>query len=127
MALTNDGGYIIACNSLVKIDSEFNIQWSQPYEYEHGSARCVIQTSDGGYALAGIDLVIVDGDLSDTDAWLVKTDPEGNIPEFPAWTILPIVVAITLIAIYFKRRYSAQAEHLRVDFTEGFFHVFPQG
>ena len=31
MALTNDGGIVIACNSLVKIDSEGNIQWSQPY------------------------------------------------------------------------------------------------
>jgi hypothetical protein len=109
MALTNDGGYIMACNSLVKIDSEGNIQWNQPYEY--GSAHCVIQTSDGGYALAGTGGIIIDDDLAGYFAYLIKTDPEGNIPEFPAWTILPLVVATTLITIYFKKMFSSSRHY----------------
>jgi len=104
MALTNDGGYIMACNSLVKIDSEGKIQWNQPSVY--GSVNCVIQTSDDGYALVGEHLIVADNDLSDIDAWLIKTDSEGNIPEFPSWTIVLLVVATTLIAIYFKKRIS---------------------
>jgi hypothetical protein len=102
MTLTSDGGYIVACSSLVKIDSEGSIQWSQPYEY--GSAHCVIQTSDGGYALAGTQMVIGDDAPTGSYAWLIKTDSEGNIPEFPLWTIVPLVVATTLIAIYFKKK-----------------------
>jgi hypothetical protein len=109
MALTSDGGYIIACSSLVKIDSEGNIQWNQPYEY--GSAHCVIQTSDSGYALAGTQMVIIDNAPDGSYAWLIKTDPEGNIPEFPAWTILPLVVATTLIAIYFKKKIFSSSRH----------------
>jgi len=104
MALTNDGGYIMACNSLVKIDSEGKIQWNQPSVY--GSVNCVIQTSDDGYALVGEHLIVADNDLSDIDAWLIKTDSEGNIPEFPSWTIVLLVVATTLITIYFKKRIS---------------------
>jgi hypothetical protein len=102
MALTSDGGYIVACSSLVKIDSEGSIQWSQPYEY--GSPRCVVQTSDGGYALAGTQMVIADDAPTGSYAWIIKTDSEGNIPEFPSWTIVPLVVATTLIAIYFKKK-----------------------
>jgi hypothetical protein len=107
MALTSDGGYILACSSLVRIDSEYNIQWNQPYEY--GGAHCVIQTSDGGYALAGTNIIIIDDDLAGYYAWLIKTDTEGNISEFPSWTIVPLVVATTLITIYFKKRISSKS------------------
>jgi hypothetical protein len=109
MALTNDGGYIFACSSLVKIDSEGSIQWSQLYEY--GSAHCVIQTSDGGYALAGTQMVIVDDAPAGSYAWLIKADPEGNIPEFAAWTILPLVIATIVLAIYFKKRMFSSSQH----------------
>jgi hypothetical protein len=99
---TSDGGYAIAGSMLVKTDSEGSIQWSQPYEY--GSPRCVVQTSDGGYALAGTQMVIADDAPTGSYAWIIKTDSEGNIPEFPSWTIVPLVVATTLIAIYFKKK-----------------------
>jgi hypothetical protein len=49
-------------------------------------------------------MIIVDDAPAGSYAWLIKTDPEGNIPEFPAWTILPLVAATTLIAIYFKKK-----------------------
>jgi hypothetical protein len=110
MALTSDGGYIVTCSSLVKIDSEGSIQWSQPYEF--GSACCVIQTSDGGYALAGTQMVIGDDVPTGSYAWLIKTDSEGNIPEFPSWTIVPLVVATTLIAIYFKKKTFSKSKLL---------------
>ena len=109
MALTSDGGYILACSSLVKIDSEYKIQWNQPYEY--GGARCVIQTSDGGYALAGTNIIIIDDDLAGYYAWLIKTDPEGNIPEFPSWIILPLLLMATLVAIIYKKKLHKCLSH----------------
>jgi len=106
MALTRDGGYIIACSSLVKIDSEDNIQWNQPYEHKYGAARCVIQTSDGGYALAGTGRVIIDNDLAGYYAWLIKTDPEGNIPENTRLSLgfLALGIALLVLKIAFQKR-----------------------
>ena len=67
--------------SLVKTDSLGKIQWNQKYEgQQSGSllpstaiANCIIQTSDGGYALAGYNSN--DGVMP----WLVKTDSSGNV------------------------------------------------
>jgi parallel beta-helix repeat protein len=75
---TDDGGYALAgrTNSLgaglldfwlVKIDAAGNVQWNKTYggtgdEY----AMTLIQTDDGGYALAG-------------SGWLVKTDTNGDM------------------------------------------------
>lgn len=100
MALTSDGGYILACSSLVKIDSEGNIQWTQPY----GNANSVIQTSDEGYALAGTNMVIIDDAPSDSYAWLIKLNHEGNIPEFPSWTILPLLVLTIVVVIVYRKK-----------------------
>ena len=88
MVRTSDGGYALAgyTNSsgaggydfyLVKTDVAGNVQWSRTYggkNVEQGYS--VIQTSDGGYALAG--LTISFGAGSD-DAYLVKTDSSGNM------------------------------------------------
>jgi len=106
---TSDGGYVIGGTKLVKTDSEGNIQWKQTYGETLDRGYSLIQTSDGGYALAGTSTVIIDDDLVCYYAWLIKTDPEGNIPEFPSWTIVPLVVATTLITIYFKKRVSSKS------------------
>lgn len=77
-----------------------SVMWSKTYTgtpYE--TAESVIETSDGGYALAGYK-----GDYTDpfthADFWLIKTDEYGIIPEFPSWTslltILVVAVAITI-------------------------------
>ncbi|MFX0065129.1 MAG: hypothetical protein ACFFC7_23400, partial [Candidatus Hermodarchaeota archaeon] len=57
---------------LVKTDSNGIPQWSQTYGGEkHESAHALIQTSDGGYALAGRTASYGAGGL---DYWLVKTE-----------------------------------------------------
>jgi hypothetical protein len=89
MVQTKDGGYAIAgaCQVylyggsqnhalLLKVDAEGSMQWSNTYggagiDY----ARSVIQTSDGGYAIAGCTSSYGAGDF---DYWLVKTDAMGN-------------------------------------------------
>ena len=84
---TSDGGYAMAgyTNSygagkadfwLVKTDSLGSQQWNKTYGgMADDWASCVIQTSDGGYALAGSTYSSSD---SGYDFWLVKTDSSGN-------------------------------------------------
>ena len=85
---TDDGGYAIAGLTssfdigggdvwLVKTDSAGNIEWSRTYGgSEYDSASCVIQTVDGGYAIAGVTESFGAGGF---DFWLVKTYKDGNV------------------------------------------------
>ena len=84
---TFDGGYALAGETwsfetvnpdfwLVKTDSTGNMQWNKTYGGTQGeTAYSVIQTFDGGYALAGMATISID----DKDFWLVKTDSAGNM------------------------------------------------
>jgi hypothetical protein len=84
--------------------------WSQTYggaSYE--TAQSVVETSDGGYALAGYS--DNDGYGFYSDFWLVKTDANG-IPEFPSWTIMPLLLIATLAAIFYKRRLFGKSANI---------------
>ena len=86
---TTDGGYAIAgCTTsfgagiwdywLVKTDSTGNMQWNHTYDRTTVDyVWSVVQTSDGGYALAGSSGSFSNAELS--DFWLVKTDSTGNM------------------------------------------------
>jgi len=84
---TSDGGYAMAGSTssfgaaggrayLVKTDAAGNMQWNKTY----GAIACwgssVVQTSDGGYAIAG---TISTFPISNWDVYLVKTDAAGNM------------------------------------------------
>jgi hypothetical protein len=87
MVSTSDGGYAIAgfTNSfgagrndawLVKTDSSGNELWSKTYGgTDDDQAWSVVQTGDGGYALAGCTNSSGAGDY---DFYLIKTDSSGN-------------------------------------------------
>jgi len=82
---------------LIKTDSSGNMEWNQTYGY--GRANSVIQTSDGGYAMAGYK---IEGFPT---FCLVKTDEAGIIPEFPSLLLaIPLLVALTLILVLIRRR-----------------------
>ena len=85
MSQTSDGCYAAAGNTqfndtnafwLVKTDANGNAVWSQTYGSGDSEAKSVVQTADGGYALAGNTGTYGAGA---SDAWLVKTDPHGNM------------------------------------------------
>jgi hypothetical protein len=86
---TSDGGYAIAGETqsfgvagdfdfyLVKTDSTGSMQWNKTYGGTGDDAgNSVVQTSDGGYAIAGITSPIHFGVW---DVYLVKTDVNGNL------------------------------------------------
>ena len=87
MVQTSDGGYALAGETysfgagdsdfwLVKVDSSGSIQWNRTYgEPTADGANSIIQTSDGGYALAGYST----GNNASKDLWFVKTDSMGNM------------------------------------------------
>jgi len=87
---TSDGGYILAGSSrfyisgrwdmdarLVKTDANGNMQWQRTIGgNEFDEAHSAIQTSDGGYIIAGRTYSFYGSGIE--DLWLVKTDAEGT-------------------------------------------------
>ncbi|MCK5720989.1 MAG: hypothetical protein KAI84_00495, partial [Gammaproteobacteria bacterium] len=79
---TSDGGYVLAGSTgpgdawLIKTDANGDLKWSKTFGGTdiHG-AYSVQQTSDGGYILAGYTISF---GVSGQDAWLIKTDANGN-------------------------------------------------
>jgi hypothetical protein len=105
---TFDGGYIMAGSThsfgleigggawLVKTDEYGNVLWNITYSGEDiGGIRSMVETSDGGYALAGS----LNGDF-----WLAKADEHGYIPEFPSWIILPLFLTATVVVTVYRNR-----------------------
>ena len=91
LAHTSDGGYMLAGSSrfyngerrwdmdasLVKTDANGNIQWQRTIGgIEFDEAHSAIQTSDGGYIIAGRTYSYYGSGID--DLWLVKTDAEGT-------------------------------------------------
>ena len=102
LVATSDGGYALAGSSgffdvsdsdcwLVKTDTDGNMEWNKTYgaSLDGDWAYSLIVTSDGGYALAGVQNCSASplelhywhyfyNDLGG-DCWLVKTDANGNM------------------------------------------------
>ena len=88
---TADGGYVIVGNTntfgsgdydiwLIKTTSDGNLTWSSTIGgTESDRASSIRQTSDGGYIISGYTSSFGDGS---SDAWIIKTDLNGNT----SWT-----------------------------------------
>ena len=82
---TADQGYAIASSSgymgwLTKTDSQGTVIWTKTYAYnEESPTDCklygMIQSNDGGFALAGMTSTSGSGN----DFWLIKTDSKGSL------------------------------------------------
>ena len=112
----SDGGYALAGYTasfgagsfdcyLVKTDGAGNMLWNQSYGGEdEDRAKDLVQTGDDGYALAAFTVSYGAGQA---DAWLIKTDADGVIPELPSNMILAafmVAAALTVILTNKKQR-----------------------
>jgi len=110
---TSDGGYAFVLDSrLIKTGAQGNVVWSESYEprYEWSDLQLssVIATSDGGYVIAGNIFEFFTGKAV---ILVAKTDEYGVIPEFPSWTILPLLLFATVVVIiYRKKLYRTQTQ-----------------
>lgn len=89
---TSDGGYIIAGETyskgigkedawIMKLDNQGNLLWEKTYGGSNGDkAWIIIQTIDGGYALAG---TTSSQGAGEEDLWLIKLDENGNLESTP--------------------------------------------
>jgi hypothetical protein len=85
---TSDGGYALVGNTqpsstayrdvwLIKTDSYGNVLWDKKYDLgANDYGYCVIQTSAGGYAIAGSTQV---SEIPEYEMLLIKTDSNGNV------------------------------------------------
>jgi hypothetical protein len=85
---TSDGGYVIAGYTksfgagdwdvyVVKLDANGNLQWTKTIGGENEDlGSSLIQTSDGGYAIAGTTIYFGAGGW---DVYVVKLDAKGNL------------------------------------------------
>ncbi|NQU28836.1 MAG: T9SS type A sorting domain-containing protein, partial [Candidatus Marinimicrobia bacterium] len=84
--VTSDSGFVMAGRTyisdgnsdawIIKADSEGNEEWINYYGGdEYDRAYSIIETQDDGYLFTGYSSSYGDGD---SDAWLVKTDSQGN-------------------------------------------------
>jgi hypothetical protein len=108
---TSDGGYALAGGTgpfsideydvwLVKTDAIGNMEWNSTYGGEKGDiAYSLVESSNGGYAIAGNTRSFGAGD---EDFWLIKTNEQG-VPEFPSWLILPLFFISTLALLLAKK------------------------
>jgi len=124
---TKDGGYVISGsvnvagttgNSrfwLAKTDSSGDMQWNQTYASGSSDAgdtcSCMVMTSDGGYALAGTMSYqkwdpAIDDYVAGSDYWLVKTDSNGVVPEFPSIVVLLAILAIATSTVIVHRKWA---------------------
>jgi len=87
---------------LVKTDASGAVLWERTYGDElDDTMRSVVQTNDGGYALAGQTCSFGAGGW---DFWLVKTDENGVVPEFPSVILPALFMIVTILAAALLRK-----------------------
>jgi hypothetical protein len=109
---TLDGGYGIIGRSysfgageddvwFIKTDNDGNMIFNQTYGGELAdSGRSIFQKSDRGYILAGSTSSFGQGE---NDFWLIKTNENGLIPEFPSWMLLPLFLGVSIVALISRK------------------------
>ncbi|MDP1725304.1 MAG: T9SS type A sorting domain-containing protein [Bacteroidota bacterium] len=90
-ATTRDNGFILAGSSLIKLDSNFKVEWRKVFR-DRTVILSVSQAADGGYYGSGLVQNWTNPLFSHNRAYLFKTDASGNIDssaKYPEISIFP--------------------------------------
>ena len=87
--------------TLINLVGASSEMWSKTYGNGKETGHSLVETSDEAFALAGFKTSTYAGP---PDLWLIKADKYGNIPEFPSWIILPLLIIAPLIVLIFKKK-----------------------
>ncbi len=117
---TVDGGFAFAgyTNSyntghpdllLIKMDVKGGVEWEQIYgEKEPELAYSLLQTADGGFAIAGISEA---SDMGEGDMWLVKTNPISGVEKLVVsvlklnyWGIIFLIIILLALIIVIRKQ-----------------------
>jgi len=109
---TSDAGFALAGKThygsgffnlqIIKTNANGKLEWNQTYGgEEYDTAHSLVETFDGGYAIAGETYSF---SVGASDFWLIKTNEYGIIPEFPSWIVLPLFLVIGLASVILKKR-----------------------
>lgn len=72
--------------------------WRQTYDVDGDQASSFFESSEGGYAMAG---------LKSDNLWLCKTDEDG-LPEFPSWVGLPVFISSPLFFLLSETNFQGK-------------------
>jgi hypothetical protein len=118
MVRSSDGGYILYSSMFDKIGASGNLLWSKNISLGENtgisrsdSSSLVVQTSDGGYAVAG---TITSRPTNQSDiisyVWIGKLDSEGNkivfIPELSSTGIAILLTLVGFVVVAFKKSFA---------------------
>jgi hypothetical protein len=104
LSATN-GYFFSSASSLVKTDLAGNLEWVND---NNGTINSMIQTSDGGYALAGLTASSPGSEIETTYIWIAKLNSLSGIPEFPTLIILPLLLCMFSVAVILEHRKTSK-------------------
>jgi hypothetical protein len=117
MIKSRDGSYMLCSSMLDKIDASGNLVWSRNVSFDGnlvnlyaGTTSLVVQTSDGGYAVAGtVSSHPTDPMNTISYVWIGKLDSDGNkigfVPEL-SWAAIVILLFVgCCVVVASKKRF----------------------
>jgi hypothetical protein len=111
-AQTVDGGYVLAgvtypvyncLGWVLKISENGTLEGEVSFPPERGinnGINSIIEADDGNYVFTGFKNAPDRKGL----LWVAKIAPASVIPEFPSLTILPLIIAMTLVGVIIRNR-----------------------
>jgi hypothetical protein len=117
VAQTGDGGYVLAGVTypvydghgwVLKISKNGTLEGEVSFPPKSGinnGINSIIEADDGNYVFTGFKNAPDRNGL----LWVAKVAPASVIPEFPSWTILPLVLVITFSALALKKRLTSKS------------------
>ncbi len=93
--------FVLTFSLAVSVEAS-STMWTQTYGgTSYDQAHSVVETADGGYAIAGSTRSFGAGNW---DFWLIKTYETGFVPEYSSWLLPSLLLTATPVIIIYKKK-----------------------